>query len=1420
MRAILSRNTSICFFHGIFTALCLLNSVLPASAVIPDFQFSVNGNQATLDAYSGSATLVTVPATYNGKPVTTIGIEAFYASSVTSVTLPDSVTFIDLAAFSHCANLGTIKFGKGLTVIGENAFEQCESLSSLTIPDNVVTISGAAFGNCYGLRTVTFNKRLKTIESDAFMGCSSLTSLTIPDNVTTLGMYAFSSCTSLRTVVVGQGITVLPEEAFFNCTALTSVTLGRKLTQIGQSAFNSCPALRAITLPASLTQIDTAAFSMCPNLAAIVIPAGVTNIDDNAFSADTSLAKVTLPRSLKRIGVNSFNGCTALKSILLPATLATIDDSAFAGSGLTTVTIPSSVTTFGGSVFSGCFSLTSANLGTGVPSIQGGCFSDCSILTAITIPDQVTYIGANAFYRCFALAKVTLGKGVTELGAYAFAYCELLPSITLPDNVRFIGDECFTSDSALANITLGNGLYQIGTGAFSSCDALTSLVIPDSVVNVNNSFCSGCSNLTTVIFGRRVDNLQGNAFQFCTSLAAVTFRGNAPHTVGQSVFIYYKPIDIRYYEGATGFTTPIWSPTIYDTYTTTKLTPLPKFTSEYSANGNYNLPFSFTLTADNSPTNFNATNLPPGLTLNPSTGVISGIPTQPGDYFVAVTASATGATTATDILGISVDKAPATLTVSNTTIIYDGKPHAATATTTPAKLPVTFTYNGDAAIPTVVGTYAVVAAINDVHYTGTANGSLSITPVPPLVTALAASAISASSATLNASINPKGSDTQVAFQYGTTTAYGSTTTPTQSVGNGTITTTVSSTVAFATSTSATVYHYRAAATSAGGTIYGADKVFTLPAVPSIVSDPVVSLEAYSAHLSFSINPDGTATSVYFEYYIYPQSVITTRTQNLGSGKTPVNAVLQLPSLDPNTVVHFRIILVGAAGTIYGPDTTFTTLNLDESIESMTGYDGPFLNQKIATLGNPALNSGGRIVSRTTLTGAGSATNSPAICFVDGGPPIAYVGGFSDDGVNTFASLSDPLINGSTQVAFKGTLKARTGQVTTANSNGIWTGDGNSLQLVARQGAAAPGTNGTFGTFTSLGLTDNHGTIFQATLNAGAGISAANNVGIWEGNTPADLTLLLRLGQVVSGKTITAANFFPTLPVVGSQTRCFNPNGQFATQATFSDKTTGIVQVSNNTASLVAVSGDPAFDIPDAKFASFGPPTIYDEGWLAFTATLTPGIGGVTTANNSGIWAAGSAQEIHLITRTGSPAPGTASTFANLGDPVYNGYLDLAFQGTLTIGIGGVTASNANGIWFTPPSPDGSLSLVVRQGSQAPGCPPGATFNTFTAFALPMGEVAGVAAGCIRLFASLNLNPAAGVTASNNTGIWAVDNNNVLQLIVRTGDIFEGKVISNISFLSQAPIVGSQSRGFASDSGNLVYLATFADKTTAIIEVTF
>ena len=77
--------------------------------------------------------------------------------------------------------------------IGDHAFYYCSSLTSITIPNSVISIGNFAFYGCDALTSITIPNSVTSIGGYAFAYCS-LTSITTPNSVTSIGDHAFSGC--------------------------------------------------------------------------------------------------------------------------------------------------------------------------------------------------------------------------------------------------------------------------------------------------------------------------------------------------------------------------------------------------------------------------------------------------------------------------------------------------------------------------------------------------------------------------------------------------------------------------------------------------------------------------------------------------------------------------------------------------------------------------------------------------------------------------------------------------------------------------------------------------------------------------------------------------------------------------------------------------------------------------------------------------------------------------------------------------------------------------------------------------------------------------------------------------------------------------------------------------------------------------
>jgi phosphodiesterase/alkaline phosphatase D-like protein len=200
--------------------------------------------------------------------------------------------------------------------------------------------------------------------------------------------------------------------------------------------------------------------------------------------------------------------------------------------------------------------------------------------------------------------------------------------------------------------------------------------------------------------------------------------------------------------------------------------------------------------------------------------------------------------------------------------------------------------------------------------------TLGQSPVPTIITP---TNINTTSATLNGSVNANYLSTVVTFEYGTTTSYGSTATPSQSPVTGNTNTSVSSDIIGLAA--GTVYHFRLKAVNSLGTSYSNDNTFTtIGQAPDATTLPATNTAGISTTLNGSVNAHYLSTVVTFEYgtsVSYGSAITASQSPVTGHSTSSVSAILS--GLTPNTTYHFRVKTVNELGTNYGNDLTFTTL---------------------------------------------------------------------------------------------------------------------------------------------------------------------------------------------------------------------------------------------------------------------------------------------------------------------------------------------------------------------------------------------------------------------------------------------------------------------------------------------------------------
>lgn len=280
-------------------------------------------------AFASQKALATL--TLGSSVITNFMDYAFYDTSITSVTLPESIQSVGQyafartpiyeavipstvqclnATFQYCTNLTNVVFHTDVTydsgepvLIGVreliDTFSGCTALATITIPDTVTNNMIGAFYGC-GLKHIDLPQGLLNIGNSTFRDCHELTEVVIPDSVTNIGA-----------------------QAFMYCWNMTNVTMGANVRTIGSQAFANCYRLKGVTLPSNLSLIGYSAFYYCDGIEEIVIPNGVT-IEGSAFENCRAVTNVTLGSNVTYTRY-AFRNCTQLKKITALGTMPSGD---------------------------------------------------------------------------------------------------------------------------------------------------------------------------------------------------------------------------------------------------------------------------------------------------------------------------------------------------------------------------------------------------------------------------------------------------------------------------------------------------------------------------------------------------------------------------------------------------------------------------------------------------------------------------------------------------------------------------------------------------------------------------------------------------------------------------------------------------------------------------------------------------------------------------------------------------------------------------------------------------------------------------------------------------------------------------------------------------------------------------------------
>jgi Ca2+-binding RTX toxin-like protein len=336
---------------------------------------------------------------------------------------------------------------------------------------------------------------------------------------------------------------------------------------------------------------------------------------------------------------------------------------------------------------------------------------------------------------------------------------------------------------------------------------------------------------------------------------------------------------------------------------------------------------------------------------------------------------------------------------------------------------------------------------------GTTRGSdgvFTTTAAPSAVTGSAGS-VTTTSATLTGAVDPNGRETTWFFEYGTSAGYGAKTTARSAGAGGTVD--VSAPVS-GLSTGKT-YHYRLVATSDAGTARGADHTFATSAAPAVATGAATRVAPTSATLTGRVNPNGQATTWFFEYGPTTGYGSRTSDRGAGSGRSDRNVSAGISRLTAATTYHFRLVARNASGTSFGADQSFSTSFAPAVFTGTVSGVTPttaVLSGVVDTHGRPTswyfeYGASTTYGSRTSTKSAGTAAGDRPVSATVSGlqPGVVYhyrIVARSDAGTangsdRTFSTASPPHVTTGPPSSVGATSATLTGTVDTSGLTSSW-----------------------------------------------------------------------------------------------------------------------------------------------------------------------------------------------------------------------------------------------------------------------------------------------------------------------------------------------------------------------------------------------
>lgn len=246
-----------------------------------------------------------------------------YDKATRTLTISGTGAMWNGTKYSHLGTVDKIVIGNGITVIGEDAFAQFNSVGSAEISDTVTTIKRNAFND---LKSITIPKTVRTVETDAFKGVGKVVVEGDMNNFQygALGFRVQEVQLKGSAETLGLALANVLNRDYLSVTIAKDnnrcrIANGCLVSSDGKTVYYHISNSNKVTIPDTAVTIKSAAFYN-QIISEVKLGKNVTTIEPYAF-AQSYISKLTTNSKLKKIGRCAFMG-TDLKKVTLKSSVA------------------------------------------------------------------------------------------------------------------------------------------------------------------------------------------------------------------------------------------------------------------------------------------------------------------------------------------------------------------------------------------------------------------------------------------------------------------------------------------------------------------------------------------------------------------------------------------------------------------------------------------------------------------------------------------------------------------------------------------------------------------------------------------------------------------------------------------------------------------------------------------------------------------------------------------------------------------------------------------------------------------------------------------------------------------------------------------------------------------------------------------